>query len=717
MNTPVVFCVFNRPDLTRQVFETIRQGRPERLFVVADGPRPDQPEDAANCAEARRIATAVDWDCDMRTNFAETNLGLARRMYTGISWAFDQAEQAIILEDDCLPNSSFFRFCGELLDRYRDDNRLMAVCGESYQYRKTCAPYSYDFSRYSHCCGWATWRRAWSLLDFDMGTWPEAKAAGWVRDWFPDPASADYWENIFETLYAGRRNSWFYRYLYTCFLNGGLTAQPAVNMIRNIGWSQEGTNCRGRCPIVIPPPEEMVWPLKHPPYLFRAREADRYYQEAMCECRLPVRRVLANSRGLVCEQSSYDGGVNTSEAIEPGGVQVPVWAAEMAGLDRDDAALAPEMSSVNVCLNRPRLARFLAEFAADADLRDFVTLDVLARATSIPLSFTGELESSATLVRDPASLWQQLWLYKVLGLRAGGRRVLDIGGPASHLTMLAAAAGNRITSVHDEPRLLALARRCSSSLGVAAEFVEDDLRRLAGIPQESFDRVLCSSVLEHLTVEGQQEAIAAMARVLKPGGIAGLTFDCGPAVPGLTALLPQPHHPPASIEDACARYATGGLQVVGMVDPESPPAGSLYRDERLRHTVGALFLGKPPLPAIEIPQPLRSPASLIASLDDPALAYRGYRMALEWERSTSRMFHRLEWLEMDRTDRQVAAKERLAALLDTTQSLDAERRQSEIYRVAAEERLQALLEVDAALRRERAAHQPASPEPPEGSET
>ena len=185
MNTPVVFCVFNRPDVTRQVFEAIRQARPDRLFVVADGPRPDRPEDTAACEEARRIATAVDWDCEVRTNFADTNLGLARRMYSGVSWAFEQTEQAIILEDDCLPNSSFFRFCDELLDRFHDDKRLMSVCGESYQYRKTCAPYSYDFSRYAHCWGWATWRRAWRLYDHTMSHWRGEEAATWLKERFP----------------------------------------------------------------------------------------------------------------------------------------------------------------------------------------------------------------------------------------------------------------------------------------------------------------------------------------------------------------------------------------------------------------------------------------------------------------------------------------------------------------------------------------------------
>ncbi len=711
MITPVIFCVFNRPQTTRQVFETIRQARPERLFVVADGPRPDRSDDAAACEEVRRIATAADWDCDVRTNFAETNIGLARRMFTGISWAFEQAEQAIILEDDCLPNSSFFRFCAELLDRYHDDSRLMAVSGECYQYRKTCAPYSYDFSRYTHCWGWATWRRAWSLLDFDMGTWPEAKASGWVREWFPDPASAEYWEDVFEGVYTSRRNSWFYRYMYACFLNGGLTVQPAVNMVCNVGWGVEGTNCRGRSQAVFPPPEEMVWPLRHPPYVFRAREADRYIQEAMFEFRFPVRRVLVNSRGLLREQSCYDGRMSMGEAIETGGIRVPAWAAEMAGLDRDDLALTVETPGVNSCLNRARLARFLAEFAADADLRDFIMLDVLACATGIPLSFTGELETSATLVRDPTSLWQQVWLYKVLGLRAGGCAVLDAGGPASHLTMLMAAAGNRITSVHPEPRLLAVARRCAASIGVAAEFRENDLGRLAGIPPESFDRIVCCSVLEHLTAEGQQEAVAAMARVLKPGGIIGLTFGCGPAAPGLTALLPPPHQPPASLEDACARYVTGGLQIAGTVEREPPPDGSLFRDERLRHTVGALFLGKPPLPTLDIPRPFRSSDSLIASFEDPALAYRGYRMALEWERSTARMFYRLEWLEMNQTEHEVAARERLVALVDATQALEAEKRQTEMFRAAAEERLKALLEVDAALRRERAAREPLSQNP------
>ena len=129
MRTPVAFLIFNRPDATRRVFESIRDAKPPLLLVVADGPRPDRPDDSRACAEARSLIDRVDWNCEVRTNYSDVNLGCGKRVSSGIDWVFQQVEEAIILEDDCVPDPTFFRFCEELLEKYRHDERISEIGG------------------------------------------------------------------------------------------------------------------------------------------------------------------------------------------------------------------------------------------------------------------------------------------------------------------------------------------------------------------------------------------------------------------------------------------------------------------------------------------------------------------------------------------------------------------------------------------------------------
>src|SRR4051812_24867462 len=138
--------VFNRPDLTERVFQAIRAARPKRLLVVADGPRNDAERERC---DATRAVIKVDWDCELETNYSDANLGCKRRVGSGISWVFERCEDAIILEDDTLPSPSFFPFCQELLRRYRDDERVMCICGMNLVPEpKARGPETYYFSRY-----------------------------------------------------------------------------------------------------------------------------------------------------------------------------------------------------------------------------------------------------------------------------------------------------------------------------------------------------------------------------------------------------------------------------------------------------------------------------------------------------------------------------------------------------------------------------------------
>ena len=164
MNTPIVFIVFNRPELTRRVFASIREARPSKLLVVCDGPRSGRPDDREKVAAVRQvIANGVDWPCDVRREYSESNLGCRERVVSGLNWVFALVEEAIVLEDDCLPDASFFAFAEEMLARYRNDPRVLHIGGNNFTSDKYHLSHSYAFSRYGHIWGWATWRRAWEL--------------------------------------------------------------------------------------------------------------------------------------------------------------------------------------------------------------------------------------------------------------------------------------------------------------------------------------------------------------------------------------------------------------------------------------------------------------------------------------------------------------------------------------------------------------------------
>src|SRR6266566_849672 len=183
LSTPVAFIIFNRSERTAEVFGAIRAARPAQLFVIADGPRPDVESDATKCAATRAIIERVDWPCQIFRRYADKNIGLRRNVSEGLDWVFNQTERAIILEDDCLPDPSFFPFCEELLERYAEDRHVAMIGGTNLD-PEHAAPRgedSYYFSRFWQIWGWATWRRVWQLCDHEMKEWPELRRSCWLR--------------------------------------------------------------------------------------------------------------------------------------------------------------------------------------------------------------------------------------------------------------------------------------------------------------------------------------------------------------------------------------------------------------------------------------------------------------------------------------------------------------------------------------------------------
>ena len=274
LKTPVVFIIFNRPDTTKRVFTEIAQAKPPKLLVIADGPRADHPEDVGKCAAVRAIINGVDWDCDVLKNYSDVNLGCKRRVSSGLDWVFDTIEDAIILEDDCLPHSTFFRFCEEMLERYKDDERIAMISGNNFQFGRKRTDYSYYFSRYTHIWGWASWRRAWDNYDVDMKIWPEIRDGGWLRDLLGDKKSVRYWKKMFENVYQGKIDTWDYQWIFSCWVQGALTILPNVNMVSNIGFGPEAVHTTKRNKFAEMKTEYMDFPISHPPYILSDSLAD-----------------------------------------------------------------------------------------------------------------------------------------------------------------------------------------------------------------------------------------------------------------------------------------------------------------------------------------------------------------------------------------------------------------------------------------------------------
>lgn len=275
LTTPVVLMVFNRPEATARIFEAIRQAKPPQLLIVADGPRKARPDDPHRCAEVRRIVAQVDWPCRVLTNFSEENLGCRRRVSSGLDWVFEQVERAIILEDDCLPDSTFFRFCQEMLDRYRDDPRVGMISGDNFQGEKGGGRASYYFSRYFHVWGWATWRDRWQgSYDVDMAKWPSVKGEGWLKGIVEGGAERAEWKKNFEKTWRGQIDTWDFQWVFANWVEKRLCLLPAVNLVSNIGFDLDATHTKSAGSLADLKRHALSFPLVHPDRVERDAAAD-----------------------------------------------------------------------------------------------------------------------------------------------------------------------------------------------------------------------------------------------------------------------------------------------------------------------------------------------------------------------------------------------------------------------------------------------------------
>lgn len=275
LETPLLFLVFNRPEVTKRVFARIREAQPRRLFIAADGPRDSHLTDEKQCKKVREIVMAVDWDCEVKTLFNDENLGCGRAVSSAINWFFNTVEEGIILEDDTLPNETFFTFCQTLLSKYRHVPQVMQISGFNVCGIWKNSFQSYHFSHFGGIWGWATWKRAWEQYDFDMLQWQNTEVKTHISRFF---TKEQYLSRIklYDKLYKKEVDTWDLQWTFAKLIHTGLSVIPSMNLIENIGFGKGATHTTDKNHIWGNiRANSMTFPLKEPVAIIQDEEYDR----------------------------------------------------------------------------------------------------------------------------------------------------------------------------------------------------------------------------------------------------------------------------------------------------------------------------------------------------------------------------------------------------------------------------------------------------------
>lgn len=290
--TPILFLVFNRPLHTKQVFEAIREAKPKQLFIAADGPRKKVPEDIQNCLSVKEIVANVDWDCEVKHLYRDENLGCGLGVSSAITWFFDNIEQGIILEDDCLPSSSFFPFCQEMLELYKNDSRIHSIGGTNFFEKWNRGNQSYFFSKESGIWGWATWKRSWDNYDYLISKWQNPEIVNLFKLQFENLNHKDVFVNAFEQFFNNKEaHTWDFQFVFSRIINSQFGIIPAVNLISNIGFGAEATHTSDENSMfskIIT--HEILFPLNHPKAIMIDCEYDRLKIENEYNFEPPVKK-------------------------------------------------------------------------------------------------------------------------------------------------------------------------------------------------------------------------------------------------------------------------------------------------------------------------------------------------------------------------------------------------------------------------------------------
>jgi hypothetical protein len=263
-SVPVLFLIFNRPAFTEMVFEAIAEIKPKYLYIAADGPRQDKPDDIELCAKTRSVIERINWNCEVKTLLRDNNQGCKSAVSEAISWFFENVSEGVILEDDCLPDKTFFSFCAELLEKYRFDEKVMSVSGSNLLtdgWKKDTQSYHWG---HGGIWGWATWKRAWNLYDIEMKHWPEQQTKERIKAMLGTAHWYNSYYGMFESSFNKSLNTWDIQWFYSILINGGMAINPCVNLVKNIGYGN-GTHTHSTDDAIAGLPlNAMSFPLKHP---------------------------------------------------------------------------------------------------------------------------------------------------------------------------------------------------------------------------------------------------------------------------------------------------------------------------------------------------------------------------------------------------------------------------------------------------------------------
>jgi len=274
MNTPVVIFIYQRTNNWTALARVLSQVKPLTIYLVADGPKNSMEKIETDKARVG-LESLINWQCQIHKNYAKTNLGLKERFRTGIDWVFQSTDRAIFLEDDCIPDPTFFKFCDELLDKYKDDERIFSISGNNFQFGKSRSKDSYYYSKYPHIWGWATWKRSWDKYDGNISDWGDRRKSDWLRDSTSGFIISKFWKYIFDRLSAGKINTWDYQLTYASFKSRGLNIIPSVNLVTNVGYGKYSTNIKSKNQTIGVEAVPMAFPLVHPINLAIDDECDR----------------------------------------------------------------------------------------------------------------------------------------------------------------------------------------------------------------------------------------------------------------------------------------------------------------------------------------------------------------------------------------------------------------------------------------------------------
>lgn len=263
-DVPILINAFNRPETTKKVFDSVRKIRPKKLFLATDGPRINNQEDRDKSEQIKEIFQRVDWDCDVERLYRDKNLGCPRAIPEAIDWFFSKVDQGIILEDDCLPNNSFFQFCKILLDKYKYNDNVMMISGNNFIPEERFSDHSYFFSKYGFIWGWATWGRAWQKFDESMSSYPSFISSKEFIRRYPSLLDRFFWKTAFKNKYHGYSKGWAMKWNYSMAYNGGYGVIPSKNLVTNIGFGPDATITKKVDRRMIIDTSPVVFPLLHP---------------------------------------------------------------------------------------------------------------------------------------------------------------------------------------------------------------------------------------------------------------------------------------------------------------------------------------------------------------------------------------------------------------------------------------------------------------------